>query len=409
MTDPTTAPQGTSPGERPSTRAGTLRRLLARDAAPGIALAVATVAALSWVNLGSAGSYDGFWQSHLNLGWAGRLGGIDVRDVVNDAGMAVFFFVMGMEIKSEWIGGSLRDRRFARLPIIAALGGMVVPALFYVAIAHSTPAAHGWGIPMATDIAFVVGVMALLGRRIPPRIRVFLLTLAVVDDLGAIVVIATAYAGTIESGWLALAVAGLAVVVVVRVLGVQRIAVFAVLAAFVWYATWQSGVHATIAGVALAFATPTTAGDAGAAWSPLRTLRRRLEPFSNFVVLPIFALANAGVALGGGFHGEGGRVALGVAVGLVVGKLVGVTGASWCAVKARVAAFPEGLRWRHLVGAGCLAGIGFTMSLFITELAFTTGPAAELTADAKRAILGASVVAGCLGSAVFVVLGRSQH
>ncbi len=385
-----------------------LQRFLAIEAASGILLLAATVAALGWVNIGGEATYLDVWSASPNLDWAGRLGGMTLHEFVNDGLMAVFFFVVGLEIKLEWVQGSLADRRFARLPVVAALGGMIVPAVSYVALTHDTAAGHGWGIPMATDIAFVVGLMAILGPRVPRPIRVFLLTLAIVDDLGSIVVIAVFYAGGIQWGWLAAAVAGIVAMIGLRIVGLQRIWCYVLLGVPVWFATWQSGVHATIAGVAIAFCTPMQVRRPADVWSPVGLLLDRLHPWSSFVVIPVFALANAGVVLTASDAPDAGRVVLGVAVGLVVGKGVGVTAAAWLAVRSRAAQLPAGLTWPHVVGAALLAGIGFTMSLFITDLAFT-GPEALALADAaKQGILAGSVTAAILGVVAFMVVGRRR-
>lgn len=402
----TAPPRGGSRGARAVVDA--VRRFLAVEAASGVLLVAATIAALVWVNVGSESSYRSLLGASPDLGWAGRLGHMDLHEFVNDAAMTIFFFVVGLEIKFEWVRGALQDRRFARLPIIAALGGMIVPALLYTVFAAGTPAGHGWGIAMATDIAFVVGVMALLGPRVPTPVKVFLLTLAIVDDLGAIVVIAVFYAGDLQWGWLAAAVVGLAVVAAMRSFAVQRIWLYVLVGVPVWFATWQSGVHATIAGVALALITPMHVRRGDDVWSPIERLLERLHPWSSFVVVPLFALANAGVVIAGDSGPDGGRVAAGIVVGLVAGKCIGVAGASFVAVRVRAAALPEGVRWSHLGGAGLLAGIGFTMSLFITELAFSGVEAAELTDTAKRAILAASLVAAVLGSAAFVAIARTR-
>lgn len=387
---------------------GPLRRFLAVEASSGILLVVATIGALVWVNVFSAASYDRVWGWSADLSWAGPVGHLDLHEVINDALMAVFFFVVGLEIKLEWFQGSLRDRRFARLPIVAALGGMIVPAAIYLAFAGSTAGRHGWGIPMATDIAFVVGVMALLGQRVPQPIKVFLLTLAIVDDLGAIVVIAVFYASNFRPLWLVAAGVGIGVVVLLRRVGVNVVAVYALLALPIWYATWRSGVHATIAGVALAFATPIQVREPTRVWSPAGLLLERLHPWTGSVIVPLFALSNAGVMLGGEAGPDGLRVMAGVALGLVVGKCVGVAGASVAMVRVGAGSLPEGVSWRHLVGAGLLAGIGFTMSLFVTELAFAGGEADLLADAAKRAILIGSVVAAVLGAAAFAVLARRE-
>jgi NhaA family Na+:H+ antiporter len=403
-----------------------IQRFTSVESAAGVALAVATAIALVWANSGLSDSYRTLWLHELTASIGSSSVTIDLRHIVDDGLMAVFFFVIGLEIKREWCFGELRDRRAARLPIVAALGGMAVPALLYTALAGSTAAGHGWGIPMATDIAFVVGVVALLGRRVPAPIKVFLLTLAIVDDLGAIVVIAVFYAGTIDAPWLGVAVVGLGVVVGLRALGVARYLPYVVVGVVVWFATWQSGVHATMAGVVLALLTPVRpvgsasepepvadARDAAVLeedgeGSPLAHLEDLLHPWASFVVVPLFALANAGVRLTTDLPDAGLRVTAGVVAGLVVGKLVGVVGASWLAVRLRVAGLPEGVRWTHLAGAGALAGIGFTMSLFVTELAFVhTSDGGELVGAAKQAILVASVVAAALGSLVFVLSGRT--
>ncbi len=383
-----------------------LRRFLAVEAASGILLLGATVAALVWVNVGSAAAYAGVWDARLAFGWAGRLGGMSVHEFVNDGAMTVFFFVVGLEIKLEWFQGSLADRRFARLPVLAALGGMVVPALLYATITHGTAGSHGWGIPMATDIAFVVGIMAVLGSRVPRGIRVFLLTLAIVDDLGSIVVIAGFYASAIEWFWLALAGLGIASMVGLRRVGVLQIWAYVLVGVLVWYATWQSGVHPTIAGVAVAFCTPLQVRRRGDVWSPVGFLLDRLHPWSSFVIVPLFALANAGVMLAAAGAPGAGRVALGIVVGLVVGKGVGVAGAAWLAVRLGVATLPRGVAWSQVLGAALLAGVGFTMSLFITDLAFSGPDAIALGDAARQGILAGSVGAAVLGSVTFVAGSR---
>lgn len=401
---------GASGGHRPIRRflIEPFRRFLEIEAASGVLLVVATVAALVWVNLGSASSYASLWSSGLHLDWAGRLGHMDLHEFVNDGLMTLFFFVVGLEIKLEWFQGSLQDRRFARLPIVAALGGMIVPALLYYVIASGTPGGHGWGIPMATDIAFVVGVMALAGPRVPHTIKVFLLTLAIVDDLGAIVVIAVFYASGLQWRWLAAMAIGIVGVLALRRIGVDRVRVYVVVGTVLWYVTWQSGVHATIAGVALAFATPLQVSGPDGVWSPVGRLLERLHPWSSYVIVPLFALANAGVVLSGSSGSDGTKVALGVFVGLVVGKCVGIAGASWATVRFGGAVLPDGVRWLHVVGAGMLAGIGFTMSLFVTELAFVGAEAVELADAAKRAILAASVVAALLGALTLTLLAHRE-
>jgi NhaA family Na+:H+ antiporter len=357
----------------------------------------ATVVALVWANSAWSASYGSFWHRSIEVttgGWALRT---SVVHLVNDGLMALFFFVIGLELRGEWVSGELQDRRAALLPALAALGGMVVPALLYLVVAGGTAGAHGWGIPMATDIAFAVGLMALLGARVPGSLKVFLLTLAIVDDLGAIVVIAVFYAGDLRFGWLAAAVVGLAIVYGMQRGGVRNTSVYWLVGALIWFATWQSGVHATIAGVALGLLAPS---------GPRERLAKALHPWTSFVVVPVFALANAGVALGHELNGPGLRVSLGVVVGLVVGKLVGVAGATWLTVRLGLAPRPAGATWPQVGGVAALAGIGFTMSLFVTDLAFTgRAQADDLVAHAKLGVLGASVIAATVGSALLVVAG----
>lgn len=395
-----------------------IQSFLEIEAAGGVLLAIATVIAVVWANSRWSASYFTLWHTEVG-GFIGRWHGTtDLQHGVDDGLMAIFFFVIGLEIKREWIFGELRDRKAAVLPIVAALGGMIVPALLFIAIAGSTSAGHGWGIPMATDIAFVVGVMALLGSKVPPPLKIFLLTLAIVDDLGAIVVIAIFYAGPLNWGYLAIAVVGIALVLSMRWLGVRWFPGYVILAVVVWFATWLSGVHATIAGVALAFCTPATALSArgtpikhaeSAEGSPLQRLEDALHPWVSFAIVPIFALANAGVEISADVGTEGVQVIAGVVIGLVIGKLVGITGASWIAVKLGVAQKPAGVSWLQLAGAGLLAGIGFTMSLFITDLAFEHVPDAdELVTFAKEGVLLASVIAAILGASVLALAAKRR-
>jgi NhaA family Na+:H+ antiporter len=371
-----------------------LREFLATESSGGIVLLAATIAALLWANL-FGGSYDSFWSTRLDIGFISE----DVRHWVNDALMTLFFFVVGLEIKRELVSGELKDPRKAMLPVVAAAGGMIGPALIYLALNAGGPGQEGWGIPMATDIAFAVGVLALLGDRVPSGLKVFLLTLAIADDIGAIVVIALFYSSGLDLGWL-LAAAGLipAIVLLLR-LRVRWVPLYAVIAIAVWFATFESGIHATIAGVVLGLLTP--ARDSSAA----ERLGRALHPWSSFVVIPVFALANAGLNLSGDAIGDAftSTVAIGVAAGLVVGKIVGVSLAALAATRLGVARLPEGVSWRHILGGGAVAGIGFTVSLFITDLAFSN-PA--FVAEAKVGILGASVGAGIIGALILTTAKR---
>jgi NhaA family Na+:H+ antiporter len=378
------------------------------ETAGGIVLVAATVVGLVWANLATAG-YASFWGRSVDV----ALGPIDLHqtyaDLVNDGLMTIFFFVVGLEIKRELVVGELRDHRAAALPFVAAVGGMVVPAAVFLAVtAGEASVQRGWAIPIATDIAFVMGVVALLGRRVPPGLRLFLLTLAIVDDIGGILVIAFVYTGDLSPIWLGEGVVLLAVIVAMSRLGVRRIWPYVLVGVPFWFAMLESGVHATIAGVVLGLVTP--ARPLGGR-PVLEELERRLHPISAFVVVPIFALANTGIVLGRDQLDAAWSSALawGVLAGLVVGKPVGIVAATWSARRLRIGVLPEGLALRHVVGGGMLAGIGFTVALFITELSFGAGEPADLAdlADvAKLAILAASVTAAVLGSAALLVVDR---
>jgi NhaA family Na+:H+ antiporter len=408
------------------------------EEAGGLLLLVATVAALVWANA-APGSYTGFWGHHLVVSVGGRERGTSLVHVVDDGLMVLFFFVVGLEIEREWAVGELRDRRAALLPAVAALAGMVVPALLFVAVTAGagSGAGRGWGIPMATDIAFALGVLAVLGSRVPPPLKVFLLTLAIVDDIGAIVVIAVFYSEGLVPAWLGIAATLVVVLLVLRRVGVRSPVPYLGVGVLLWAATAASGIHPTIAGVVVALLLPSgsrraavdraddgdhageqaAAGDGGddgnaarggdregaAAVDGVRRTRERLEarlhPWTGLVVVPLFALANAGIDLGGGLSGDGRSVAFGAGIGLVVGKALGVAGATFLVVRLGLAPLPGGVRPLQVVGVAVLAGIGFTVSLFVTELAYT-GPHDALARPAKVGILAASVVAAAVGSAV---------
>jgi NhaA family Na+:H+ antiporter len=362
------------------------------EAAGGIVLLFAAVVALVWANSPWSSSYESLWST-------------EVRHWVNDGLMAVFFFVVGLEIKRELVVGELRSPRAAALPVIAAVGGMAVPALLYLAVNAGDPGADGWGIPMATDIAFAVGVVALLGSRVPAPLKLFLLALAIVDDIGAIVLIAVFYSDGIDG--VAFAVAGAAALAVVALWRLRAPWITLVAAAVVlWGATYESGVHATIAGVVLGLLTP--ARPSGA--SPAERLEHRLHPVASFGIVPLFALANAGVRIEAGVLDApgAGAVALGVALGLVVGKPVGVAGATWLALRTGLGRLPGGVTLPQVLGVGAVAGIGFTVSLFITGLAFPPGRA-DLDAAAKIGVLAASVLAAMAGSVLLGTSGRRRQ
>ena len=394
-------------------------RFVDREVAGGILLLVATAVALIWVNIGWDDSYNDFWHTEIELAvgtW--HLPHMSVGHFVNDGFMALFFFVVGLEIKRELVTGDLRSARAAALPVIGAMGGMVVPALFYVMLNTSGEASRGWGIPMATDIAFAIGIVALLGSRVSPKIKLFLLTLAIVDDIGAIAVIAIFYSSDLNTGWLITASVGLIAVWILQRVRVWAIPVYAVLGVFIWYATLESGVHATIAGVALGLLTPARPllnkrdaqqivdalpSDANVAEVryasflaqesvPLtERLENMLHPFTAFMIIPIFALANAGIKLSGDTISDAATssVTLGIMLGLIVGKPLGITLFTWVATRFGLT-LPEGVSWPQFVGMGFAAGIGFTVSIFVAGLAFESTGITDL---AKIGILVASLIA----------------
>ena len=388
----------TGPGTR-RRRARALREFLDTEVAGAVVLLVAVVVALVWANSSLSSSYSDLWHTELSVsvGW-----GLDMsmHQVVNDGLMTVFFFVVGLEIKRELVDGELSDPRTAAVPVAAAVGGMVVPALLFVAINASTGTTRGWGIPMATDIAFALGVLAVAGSRLASGAKLFLLTSAVVDDIGAIVVIAVVYSTSISPGALLGAAVVIGMVLLARATGVQSLVVYVLLGVLLWDAMFESGVHATIAGVVLGLITPARGPD-----SVAERLEHRLHPLSSFVIVPLFALANAGVRLDVGSLSEPAprAVALGVVVGLVIGKTVGISAATAIAVKTRIGRLPDGVGAGEVIGMAMVAGIGFTVSLFVTELAFDD-PA--IRDAAKTAVLVASVVAAVAGGTTLWWRGR---
>jgi NhaA family Na+:H+ antiporter len=372
-----------------------MREFLDTEAAGGIVLLAATFVALLWANSPWQDSYGRLWHTELTFSLGRWKISEDLGHWVNDALMTLFFFVVGLEIKRELVTGELRDRRRVALPAIAAIGGMVVPALLYLAFNAGSAGEDGWGIPMATDIAFAIGVLAVLGSRVPAGLKLFILTLAIVDDVGAIVVIAVFYSRGIAAGWLAVAVTLVLAIAVLRRVRIFWVPAYVLLGAGVWLATFNSGVHATIAGVVLGLLTPMSPPVA-------ERLEHALHPWTSFVVVPIFALANAGVTFRSGtFDAPGASlVAIGIVVGLVAGKTVGITAAAWLAVRAGAARLPDGVRWAQLVGVAAVAGIGFTVSLFVAGLAF--GDGSPIEDAAKLGILGASALAAALGALLLV-------
>jgi Na+:H+ antiporter, NhaA family len=396
----------------------------------------ATVVALFWANSPWSASYFTLWKHPLKIGFRPLLS-MDLHHWIDDGLMVLFFLVVGLEIKREIVKGELSSLRQAALPIVAALGGMILPALLYSALNRSDVGAHGWGIPMATDIGFALGVLALLGKRIPSSLRVFMLALAIVDDVGAILVIAFFYTPQISLPALSVA-GGILVLLVVAAIRRAPLSVFLVVGFFFWAAILSSGVHATIAGVILGLIVPISpklrpedlAGNAEPLLDDFRThllahdkssaeatltqldqllsdtdsigerLERSVHPWVSFLVLPLFALASAGVALSAEQLrlAIGSPVALGIVVGLIVGKTTGITAFSFLAVKSGIAGMVDGLTWAGILGVGVLSGLGFTVALFISGLSFEDE---SIVATAKVAVLVASLAAGSLGYLYF--------
>lgn len=376
--------------------------MLRHDAAPGVLLALAAALALIAENSSLAGLYDRLLSTPVavTVGDAGLAKPLLLW--VNDGLMAVFFFLVGLEIKREMRRGALSSLSAASLPAIAAVGGMVVPAAIYVLINLREPQnLAGWAIPAATDIAFALGALALLGSRVPVALKIFLLALAVLDDLGAIIVIALFYTANLSVETLAVAGAGLAVLFVFNRLGVLRIAPYLLVGLVVWVAVLKSGVHATLAGVAIALAIPLESGDKP---SPLIRLEHALHPWVAFFILPVFAFANAGVSLSGiSLADLTAPLPLGIAAGLVVGKPIGVLAFAWVAVQLGWARLPERVGWMQIYGVAQLAGIGFTMSLFIGTLAFA---GIEQQAAVRLGVLGGSILSIALGMAALAWFTR---
>lgn len=378
--------------------ASPLRAFLHAESAGGIVLVVAAAAALMWANSPTADGYAQFWHQAVTVGGGPASISHDLRHWVNDGLMSIFFFVIGLEIKRELAVGELRDPRAMALPALAAAGGVVLPALLYAAIVGGGEPLRGWGIPMATDIAFAVGVLALLGRRVSSGAKLFLLSVAIIDDILAIGVIAVFYSERVHPWWLVVAALGLLATVGLRRLGVISPWGYVPVGVVVWFAMLESGVHATLAGVTLALLTPARPV---AGRDVLRDLERALHPVSAFLVVPIFALANAGVdvrvsVLGTAFSQP---LTWAIVAGLVLGKIAGIGGLAHLGRRLRWGRLPGDMHPREILGVAALGGIGFTVSLFITDLAFQD-PA--LIAQAKIGILAAALVAAAIGTALLL-------
>jgi NhaA family Na+:H+ antiporter len=379
-----------------STRAvNAIRDFLQLESASGIILVGAAAVALALSNSPLSGLYNLLIDTPFEV----RLGALEIAKPlllwINDGLMAVFFLLVGLEIKREVLDGQLSSLDQVALPGIAALGGMAVPALIYVFFNFNNPGAlNGWAIPAATDIAFALGVLALLGSRVPLSLKLFLLTLAIIDDLGAIVIIAIFYSGKLSLLSLGLAGAMIAILVAMNLLGVKRLAAFIIVGVVLWICVLKSGVHATLAGVVLAFTIPMRTKEGEPCL--LRDLEHTLHPWVAFFIMPVFAFANAGVSLEGmTLAGLMGPIPAGVALGLFLGKQLGVFGFAWAAIRFGLARLPEGATWRSLYGTAVLCGIGFTMSLFISTLAFD----GTMSGAGVSSRLG--ILAGSFASAIF--------
>ncbi len=409
-----------------------LRRFLATEVGSGLLLLATTVLALVWANSPWADSYERLWATEVGLRFGSAELTMDLRHWVDDGLMALFFLVVGLEVTREITIGELRDPRAVRVPVLAALGGMVLPALIFVAFNAGGPGARGWGIAMATDIAFVLGALALLGPRCPDQLRLFLLTVAIVDDIGAILVIAVFYSEDMSVPALIAAAALVAALVALRWIRIWRSPAYVVVGVALWLAVLESGLHATIAGVLIGLLVSTRAPSppaearpyaraldedataerarlaslaASATVSPNERAQHALHPWTSYFVVPIFALANAGVRLDGETirAAASSPVTIGVIVALVVGKSIGITGTTLLALRLRLGVLPGRIMRGQLVGGATLAGIGFTVALFIADLAF---PGAALRAEAVVGILVGSTLAAVLGWAVFHILGE---
>ena len=414
-----------------------IQEFLHKEASGGILLIVCTIIALIWANSPFSESYFHLWHTYLSLNLGGLGLNYSLHHWINDGLMVIFFFVVGLEIKRELLVGELSSAKKAALPIAAALGGMIFPALVYVLFNAGTDGSAGWGIPMATDIAFVVGILALLGKSVPLTLKIFVLALAIVDDIGAVLVIAIFYTSDISLTSLIIGAGLLLLLVIMNRVGVRNLLIYTIVGIALWLAFLKSGVHATVAGVLLAFTIPASSrintkkftdestalikdfNDAGEhgenvltnearlsivdqienncekILTPLQRFEHGLHPWVSFLIMPIFALANAGVSIGSGLttaltH----PISIGIILGLFFGKQIGIFGFSYLAVKLKLAAKPEGVSWKKIYAASILAGIGFTMSLFIANLAFDSE---ELLNIAKVGILAASLLSGVVG------------
>ncbi|MBX7489969.1 sodium/proton antiporter NhaA [Helicobacter turcicus] len=429
----------------------TLSKITQSESFAGILLLCCAVLAMIVANSPLSEAYAALWKTKFGFSVNGSFIGMSLEHWINDVLMAFFFLVVGLEIKREVLFGELAGFKRAALPIIAALGGMVGPGVIYFTLNGGTPSEHGFGIPMATDIAFALGVLATLGKRVSVSVKVFLVSLAVADDLGAIIVIALFYSSGISFAWLGVSAGIVVLLLILNRLGIKALTPYMILGVFLWIAVHSCGVHATIAAVVLAFTIPVApkidtmsfmekitkivdnfkeaekekygillqneqihalseiGNHKNAVQNPLLRLEHTLAPYSSFVIMPIFAFANAGVTIGSNIDFSVDYVFLGIFLGLVVGKPIGIFLFTFLAEKLGIAARPNGVTWVEIFGAGALGGIGFTMSMFVTNLAFSGEHALIATDVAKISILIASLTAGILGSIFFLVRDKVTH
>ncbi|MEB7500901.1 Na+/H+ antiporter NhaA [Leclercia pneumoniae] len=386
-----------------------LQRFFNSEASIGIILIIAAALAMMLANLNVTQSmYHAFLETPVEL----KVGVLEINKNmllwINDALMAVFFLLVGLEVKRELVLGSLASRQRAAFPVIAALGGMVVPALIYLAFNYQDPVArHGWAIPAATDIAFALGVLALLGNRVPMALKIFLMALAIIDDLGAIIIIALFYTSDLSMLSLGVAAAAIAVLALLNICNVRRVGIYVLVGMVLWTAVLKSGVHATLAGVIVGFFVPLKQQEGK---SPAKQLEHVLHPWVAFLILPLFAFANAGVSLDGvTLAGLTSMLPLGIIAGLFIGKPLGISLFCWLALKLKLASLPHGTTGRQIMAVGVLCGIGFTMSIFISTLAFGSH-APELIVWAKLGILTGSLLAAFVGYTLLKMkLPEQQH
>ncbi|TLE00664.1 sodium/proton antiporter NhaA [Helicobacter japonicus] len=422
----------------------TLSNFIQAESFSGIFLFFCALSAMVVANSPLSHIYKEFWEQPFGFSFAGGFYGFSIHDWINDVLMSIFFLMVGLEIKRELLFGDLSGFQKAAFPVIGAIGGMIVPGLIYYALNVNTPSYHGFGIPMATDIAFALGVILLLGKRVPLALKVFLVTLAVADDLGAIAVIAIFYPSPegLHLSFLLMAVGIIGILSFLNYIGVRHLGIYIGIGIILWFCVHHGGIHATIAAVALAFCIPvkpkieskefievvqqmikifankdkerknilldteqmsaidSVGRDFVKVQNPLLRLEHALQPLCAFIIMPLFAFANAGVDIRGEVNFHIDHIMLGIMLGLVVGKPVGILGLTFLCEKCKIAARPEGVTWSHIFGAGMLAGIGFTMSMFVSNLAFDDIYSTDVS---KIAILLASSIAGILGSLFLII------